>query len=86
MNAYEPTATLAITVDRARICVAVTASASDTLFFIRPDSVSISALRRQCLHSRYHVEEVLMGKLALFLGGFLLLTLLVGLLGTIPPG
>jgi len=27
-----------------------------------------------------------MGKLALFLSGFLLLTLLVGLLGTIPPG
>jgi len=26
-----------------------------------------------------------MGKLALFLGGFLLLTILVGLLGTIPP-
>jgi len=29
--------------------------------------------------------EVPMGKLALFLGGFLLLTILVGLLGTIPP-
>jgi len=27
-----------------------------------------------------------MGKLALFLGGFLILTLLIGLLGTIPPG
>jgi len=27
-----------------------------------------------------------MGKLALFLGGFLLLTLLIGILGTIPPG
>jgi len=27
-----------------------------------------------------------MGKLALFLGGFLLLTVLIGLLGTIPPG
>ena len=26
-----------------------------------------------------------MGKLALFLGGFLLLTILIGLLGTIPP-
>jgi len=26
-----------------------------------------------------------MGKLALFLGGFLLLTVLIGLLGTIPP-
>jgi len=26
-----------------------------------------------------------MGKLALFLGGFLLLTLLIGILGTIPP-
>jgi hypothetical protein len=37
-------------------------------------------------HPCYHIEEVLMGKLALFLGGFLLLTLLVGLLGTIPPG
>ncbi|WP_434771763.1 hypothetical protein [Pseudomonas entomophila] len=30
--------------------------------------------------------EVTMGKLALFLGGFLILTLLIGLLGTIPPG
>jgi len=30
-------------------------------------------------------EEVPMGKLALFLGGFLLLTILIGLLGTIPP-
>jgi len=27
-----------------------------------------------------------MGKLALFLGGFLMLTILIGLLGTIPPG
>jgi len=27
-----------------------------------------------------------MGKLTLFLGGFLLLTILIGLLGTIPPG
>jgi len=26
-----------------------------------------------------------MGKLALFLGGFLLLTILIGILGTIPP-
>jgi len=26
-----------------------------------------------------------MGKLSLFLGGFLLLTILIGLLGTIPP-
>jgi len=26
-----------------------------------------------------------MGKLALFLGGFLLLTICIGLLGTIPP-
>jgi len=26
-----------------------------------------------------------MGKLTLFLGGFLLLTILIGLLGTIPP-
>jgi len=26
-----------------------------------------------------------MGKLALFLGGFLVLTILIGLLGTIPP-
>ncbi|MGF6392111.1 hypothetical protein QFZ86_001000 [Pseudomonas plecoglossicida] len=36
--------------------------------------------------SRHHIEEVPMGKLALFLGGFLLLTVLIGLLGTIPPG
>jgi hypothetical protein len=33
-----------------------------------------------------HTVEVTMGKLALFLGGFLILTLLIGLLGTIPPG
>jgi len=26
-----------------------------------------------------------MGKLTLFLGGFLLLTILIGILGTIPP-
>lgn len=35
---------------------------------------------------RQHIVEVPMGKLSLFLGGFLLVTLLVGLLGTIPPG
>ncbi len=35
--------------------------------------------------SLHHIAEVPMGKLALFLGGFLLLTILVGLLGTIPP-
>lgn len=33
-----------------------------------------------------HFVEVPMGKLALFLGGFLMLTILIGLLGTIPPG
>jgi len=38
-----------------------------------------------CL-SQHHVKEVPMGKLTLFLGGFLLLTILIGLLGTIPPG
>lgn len=31
------------------------------------------------------IDEVAMTKLAVFLGGFLLLTLLIGLLGTIPP-
>lgn len=35
---------------------------------------------------RHHTVEVRMGKLALFLGGFLILTLAIGLLGTIPPG
>jgi hypothetical protein len=34
---------------------------------------------------RHYTVEVPMGKLALFLGGFLLLTIMIGLLGTIPP-
>jgi hypothetical protein len=33
----------------------------------------------------HHTVEVPMGKLVLFLGGFLLLTILIGILGTIPP-
>ncbi|QDR67809.1 hypothetical protein EGJ15_14760 [Pseudomonas sp. p99-361] len=60
-------------------------AASDTLFLRQPESVTVSAQARQYAHSRFTTVEVPMGKLALFLGGFLLLTILIGLLGTIPP-
>jgi len=59
--------------------------ASDPLFFHKPESVTVSAQARQYAHSRITLVEVPMGKLALFLGGFLLLTILIGILGTIPP-
>ncbi|MDD2077304.1 hypothetical protein NPS45_26350, partial [Pseudomonas putida] len=59
--------------------------ASDPLFFHKPESVTVSAQARQYAHSRITTVEVPMGKLALFLGGFLLLTILIGILGTIPP-
>ncbi|MEO9245557.1 hypothetical protein, partial [Pseudomonas inefficax] len=59
--------------------------ASDPLFFPKPESVTVSAQARQYAHSRITLVEVPMGKLALFLGGFLLLTILIGILGTIPP-
>ena len=59
--------------------------ASDPLFFHKPESVTVSAHARQYAHSRIKLVEVPMGKLALFLGGFLLLTILIGILGTIPP-
>ncbi|MHB2082031.1 hypothetical protein [Pseudomonas sp. UBA6753] len=58
---------------------------SDPLFFHKPESVTVSAQARQYAHSRITLVEVPMGKLALFLGGFLLLTILIGILGTIPP-
>lgn len=58
---------------------------SDLVFFDEPESVTVSVKVRQCSSSRQHTVEVPMGKLALFLGGFLLLTILVGILGTIPP-
>ncbi|MFJ4387863.1 hypothetical protein ACIP02_26525 [Pseudomonas sp. NPDC089408] len=58
---------------------------SDMLFFHQPESVTVSAQVRQYAHSRITTVEVPMGKLSLFLGGFLLLTILIGLLGTIPP-
>ena len=61
------------------------AFASDPLFFHKPESVTVSAQARQYAHSRITLVEVPMGKLALFLGGFLLLTILIGILGTIPP-
>ncbi|MCP2937506.1 hypothetical protein NK983_32910, partial [Salmonella enterica subsp. enterica serovar Typhimurium] len=57
---------------------------SDPLFFHKPESVTVSAQARQCAHSRITTVEVPMGKLALFLGGFLLLTILIGILGPIP--
>ncbi|NWL08712.1 hypothetical protein DM807_22885 [Pseudomonas hunanensis] len=58
---------------------------SDLLFFHKPESVTVSAQARQYAHPRITTVEVPMGKLALFLGGFLLLTILIGILGTIPP-
>jgi len=58
---------------------------SDPLFFHKPESVTVSAQARQYAYSRITLVEVPMGKLALFLGGFLLLTILIGILGTIPP-
>ncbi|RII78395.1 hypothetical protein [Pseudomonas monteilii] len=60
-------------------------ASSDLLFFHKAESVTVSVKARQCAHSRITTVEVPMGKLALFLGGFLLLTILIGILGTIPP-
>lgn len=67
----------------------VTVSAQSTQYFHAQPSERCTLGRlslRLASPFRHHTVEVPMGKLSLFLGGFLLITLLVGLLGTIPPG
>jgi hypothetical protein len=37
------------------------------------------------VHRNFNMQEAFMGKLAIFLGGFLVVTILIGVLATISP-